>query len=894
MLPNFSRLSLEPTGGFVKLTPEKRAEIERNGQVVDPITMEPLQHQGEFFEVQRPHDAPVSQANLYVDPEALWDHVQRQDSRGLMAANRQRIWYEDWWALYYNYGPPSPTWSVPTWVADLPRLRGPRTTRAPEAGPSSASSSQSVQDFLNSIGAPPLPNAPQMSPFAQAAAAAAAQRARDRAAQSQQSNQQQAALLQQMQQSLAQLSAGGGLPPNYAEQQAQLAQLQLQSAQARLADAEARSRDLARLREEQRASAQPVQVWGRVYLPGHVVNDETHTPQGQQTVSTPEVHWFTSLVASRWDHNGNLLKTGMASHLRTWLMSAQEMGPLANVAGRDLRTSWSLELKDLEWRNVHDQYKITVVRFGIVNLHPEVAQHLVDYARSQGDAYARAVFGFAGPPRVGMENWPRIMTPDAFEREERQQHWTNRPQMRSTRDEYKFWVDQWPREIVVAGVLWLPGTQSYHSGRYQSMSEGFGSYMAVMDHFREYARQDAAWWARHVRFRMQNQRLESADVLKVTYELWGLSGTQRTAFLRLVQEPAFSYKRLFNLPEDPIVVSNQEPRALPDLYAEVPQHEGSLFTRWGSYDVWYAQWAPHLTDVYLSPFNGARASPLTVQGRFWLPGDLGEYMAGLNATIQLGFARYMAEHAEELFGPGVEEQAQRIYWAGFLDLEVSENNVYANTRPVVKVTYTLRKFTFDQIWKLRDHMAPLGDNPPRAERLRQVFGLPMAPRVADGDFPRVVPEGRALADIDDRRLSVDTVEEYLTWNESWAAGRATIQANAPTPAPAPQEDEWPGLGNEGGPWPMFRPLPAESDGEPMFRPLPAEESDGEPVFRSLIGLPDEDEPQYQSMSADSDGVPPPPYYANGDPVPQLLRRDVYRDRVRQEDVPMEEDELSVF
>ena len=797
--------------------------------------MEVLEHQGEFFEVQRPHGvSPEEQPNLYVDPEALWDHVQRQDSRGMMAANRQRIWYEDWWALYYNYGPPSPTWSVPTWVADLPRLRGPRTTRAPEAGPSSASSSQSVQDFLNSIGVPSLPNAPQMSPFAQAAMAASAQRARDRAAQSEQSRQQQANLLQQMQQSLAQLSAGGGLPQSYMAQQAQLAQLQAQAAQARLADAEARQRDLARLQDEQRASAQPVQVWGRVYLPGHVVNDEANSP-GQQAVSRPEVHWFSSLAASRWDHNGNLLLTGMASHLRTWLMSAREMGPLANVSGRDLRTSWSLQLKDLEWRQVYDDNKITAVRFGITNLHPEVAQHIVDFYNSRGDRYAVELFGFAGPPRVGFENRPRIMTHDAFAQEERMQHWSNRPQMRSTRDEYKAWVDQWPREDVLAGVFWLPGTQAYQYGRYQGMSEGFGSYMAVMDHFRELSRQDAAWWGRHVRFTMQNERIERANVLKVTYELWGLSGAQRAAFLRLVQEPAFSYKRLFNLPEEPIVMPNQGAQILRDLYAKVPQHEGSLFAQWGSYDVWYAQWAPHLTDVYVSPFNAARTSPLTVQGRFWLPGELGEYMAGLNATINLGFARYMIEHVDEIFGPGHQEEAQRVNWGGFLFLEVGENNVYANTRPVVKVTYILRKFTFDQIWRLREHMAPLGDNPPRAERLRQVFGLPAAPRVADGDFPRVVPEGRALADIDDRRLTIDTVEEYVAWNESWASGRATIQANAPTPAPQVDEEE--------DAMPMFRPLPAEEDGaEPMFRPLPADESDAEPVFRSLGADPQGDVP----------------------------------------------------
>ena len=108
------------TGGFVKLTPEKRAEIFRNGQVVDPITMEVLEHQGEFFEVQRPHGvSPGEQPNLYVDPEALWAHVQRQDSRGMMAGNRQRIWYEDWWALCNTYNPNHA--DVPYWAHTLER-----------------------------------------------------------------------------------------------------------------------------------------------------------------------------------------------------------------------------------------------------------------------------------------------------------------------------------------------------------------------------------------------------------------------------------------------------------------------------------------------------------------------------------------------------------------------------------------------------------------------------------------------------------------------------------------------------------------------------------------------------------------------------------------------------
>jgi hypothetical protein len=90
--------------------------------------------------------------------------------------------------------------------------------------------------------------------------------------------------------------------------------------------------------------------------------------------------------------------------------------------------------------------------------------------------------------------------------------------------------------------------------------------------------------------------------------------------------------------------------------------------------------------------------------------------------------------------------------------------------------------------------------------------------------------------------------------------------------------------DDDAPMPVFRSLPADDDAPmPAFRSLPADESGAEPAFRNMVVMDHEDtEPQFQPMSADADGIPPPPSYANGDPVPQHLRRDVYRDRPRQE------------
>ncbi len=630
----------------------------------------------------------------------------------------------------------------------------------------------------------------------------------------------------------------------------------------------------------------------------------------------------------------------MQNNLRAFLLAQGDLVPLSNLAGRDRRVSWSMELKRLESRRTQGEYRVTGVRYGIIGAHPDVARFIANFAQTAGDNFARILFGFAGPPRVGgSASWPRVMTREAFEREEELNHWSTRPVVqRMSWDQYKEWVGQWPRVPLVGGVFWLPGAQQYHSGLYQAIPNGFATYMNHLPQaFNQAGWVDAThtmeWWARHLRIKVADVRTERANAVRITYELWGLKRTLRDAFLTHTQDAAFSYKSLFNLPAEPIVKPNQRARYLYRIDDVVPEYQGGLYSQWGSYEVWYAQWAPHMTDVYVAPFAGARSSPVTLQGRFWLPGHEGLYGPGLEVTMYRAFAHYMMEHVTELFGEGHEDEAPRLSWHQYLDMRMDGDTAVGDLlRPVQKVTYTLKLLTLDQIFRLREHLISAGDTP-RGVRLQQMFGLPKEPRVASNDFPHVVPEGRSLVDIDDRRLVVETDEEYMAWYDDWREdASAQIRANAPTPAP--QAPEWPGLGNggpgpifpslsednrhlwdgsgpygpQGGglnaedpedvPMPAFRPLPAdESDAQPVFRPLPADESDGEPVFRNAVVMDDDppptfrnmvvfdhedDEPQYQAMSADADGIPPPPSYANGDPVPQHLRRDVYRDRGRQE------------
>lgn len=121
------------TGGFVALTEEEQLVFNKCGiisDVIDPITQE--KPPSWLFKVQRPKrneaDEPVYDTR---NPETTWEWVKLPESGGKMADTREEIWYEDWWALYYTYGPIP---LVPTFVKDLPRLHNhPRLNSNPPA-----------------------------------------------------------------------------------------------------------------------------------------------------------------------------------------------------------------------------------------------------------------------------------------------------------------------------------------------------------------------------------------------------------------------------------------------------------------------------------------------------------------------------------------------------------------------------------------------------------------------------------------------------------------------------------------------------------------------------------------------------------------------------------------
>lgn len=116
MLPPLDRLRLrDATGGFVVLDQAAVNDLNASG-VIDPISMERPIHQGTFRVQMRTPKPNGDPRYSYWNPEDLWKWVSRPESEGSMPDNREKIWYEDWWALYYTYGP-TPT--VPAWARAL-------------------------------------------------------------------------------------------------------------------------------------------------------------------------------------------------------------------------------------------------------------------------------------------------------------------------------------------------------------------------------------------------------------------------------------------------------------------------------------------------------------------------------------------------------------------------------------------------------------------------------------------------------------------------------------------------------------------------------------------------------------------------------------------------------
>ena len=103
------------TGGFYKLDEAAVNQMERDN-VIDPISMERPIHQSTFRVQMRTPNPDGTPRYSHWDPEDLWDWVRRPESQGRMPDNREKIWYEDWWALYYTYGPIP---IVPDWARTL-------------------------------------------------------------------------------------------------------------------------------------------------------------------------------------------------------------------------------------------------------------------------------------------------------------------------------------------------------------------------------------------------------------------------------------------------------------------------------------------------------------------------------------------------------------------------------------------------------------------------------------------------------------------------------------------------------------------------------------------------------------------------------------------------------
>ena len=116
MLPSLDHLHLrDATGGFVVL--DQAAVNDLNARdVLDPISMERPIHQGTFRVQMRTPSPDGTPRYSYWKPEDLWNWVRRDESNGRMPDTNEKIWYEDWWALYYTFGP-TPT--VPAWARAL-------------------------------------------------------------------------------------------------------------------------------------------------------------------------------------------------------------------------------------------------------------------------------------------------------------------------------------------------------------------------------------------------------------------------------------------------------------------------------------------------------------------------------------------------------------------------------------------------------------------------------------------------------------------------------------------------------------------------------------------------------------------------------------------------------
>ena len=133
MLPNFSRLSLKPTGDFYALTDAEAAKL-KDTNVVDPISLTELKanqyrnSENATFRVRT--DLPDNKSmHKFFYAKGLWNWVRKpqpgtRPAIAEMPDTRVPVWREDWWALSDRFAPGA---LYPRWVRNLP-LRDKGTT----------------------------------------------------------------------------------------------------------------------------------------------------------------------------------------------------------------------------------------------------------------------------------------------------------------------------------------------------------------------------------------------------------------------------------------------------------------------------------------------------------------------------------------------------------------------------------------------------------------------------------------------------------------------------------------------------------------------------------------------------------------------------------------------
>jgi len=144
MLPSLHALSLDAavaarrasaTGEFFPLSRSKVNKLNRNGNV-EPITTEPFRKDNEPVEGWHTFRVRIEQPDgtfkdQFYRAESLWQHYNSEEEV-FDPVTRQRVWYEDWWALHDRFNPDG---RIYEWVLSLPRLEPGTPAPAPAPAP---------------------------------------------------------------------------------------------------------------------------------------------------------------------------------------------------------------------------------------------------------------------------------------------------------------------------------------------------------------------------------------------------------------------------------------------------------------------------------------------------------------------------------------------------------------------------------------------------------------------------------------------------------------------------------------------------------------------------------------------------------------------------------------